>query len=171
MNLDSCLKVGQIVKAHGVKGEIVVDLDAHHADSLLELESVYVEINQKLIPFFIDDISVSDKRAIIKFEDIDSIEDTKSLMKKEIYASKEELPEPDEEKFFYEELIGFKVIDKSKEEVGHVIDFIERTGQDLLIIDHNGKEVYIPIDVAIILDADRKNKILSTDLPEGLLEL
>ena len=171
MNLDSCFKVGQIVKAHGIKGEIVLDLDGNHSDILLELESVFVEVNQKLIPFFIDDISVTDKRAIIKFEDINSSEDTKSLMKKNVFISNDYLPEDEEDRFYYEELIGFKIQDQNQGEIGTVTDFIERPGQDLLVGEHSGKEFYIPVDTAIILEADRDKKVLITDLPEGLLEL
>ena len=127
--------------------------------------------NQKLVPFFVEEISISGKRVILKLEDIDKIEDTEFLLKKDIYLPLAALPEPDEDELFYKHIIGFRVKDKKLGELGLVENIFERAGQDLLVMNHLGKEILIPIDPAIILKTDNKKKILSVDLPEGLMDL
>lgn len=171
MNLDSCFELGQIIKAHGLKGEIVANFSTDHPEQYSKLESVFLEINQKLVPFFIEKINLSTNKIIIKFEDIDTIEDTKSLLKKTLYLPLENLPEPDEDELYYQHIIGFTVKDKNLGELGTVKDILERAGQDLLIMEYEEKEILIPVDPTIILKTDNKKKILSVDLPEGLLEL
>lgn len=169
MNLQNCFRIGQIVKAHGIKGEVVLEMDEDHAEEFSELESVFVEINQKLVPFFIEEIQAHGKRAIIKFEEIESVEETRLLLKKQIFISSDQLPE--EADFYHDAILGFLVKDKTKGEIGLVIEYIERPAQDLLLVDYHGKEVYIPVDPSIVIKADRKKKILLVDLPDGLLDL
>jgi len=43
--------------------------------------------------------------------------------------------------------------------------------QELLQLDHNGKEILLPISDELILEVDRENKILYISAPEGLIEL
>jgi 16S rRNA processing protein RimM len=171
MNLDSCFKLGQIIKAHGLKGQIVAEFDVDHPEQFKKLESVFLEINQKLIPFFIEEISVLKSKAILKFEDIEKVEDTKPLIKKILYLPLDLLPESDSDEFDYEHIIGFKVRDNNLGELGTVEDILERAGQDLIIMNYQEKEVLIPIDESIILEVDEVNKVLLVDLPDGLLDL
>jgi 16S rRNA processing protein RimM len=170
MNLESCLIVGQIVKAHGLKGEVTAELHIK-LPKKYKLESVYLEINQKLVPFFIEKINIADQRAIVKFEDVKSIDDTKSLIKKNLYLPAEKFPEIEEDELSYKHILGFKVKDKSKGELGTIEDVLERAGQDLLVMVYGEKEILIPVDASIILKVDAKKKLLLVDLPEGLLDL
>lgn len=172
MHPDDCFRTGQIIKAHGYKGEVQVDIYLEDSEVLENMESVFVEINQKLVPFFMEEIRPGEKRAIIKFEDVDSEEDARYLFKRYIFIPLTELGEEDpEEDPAYASLIGFKVVDKKSGELGVIEDFIERTGQDLLIMKYQEKEILIPVDPTIILKVQPKKKILQVDLPEGLLEL
>jgi 16S rRNA processing protein RimM len=171
MNLDDCYKIGQVIKAHGIKGEVVAELDVEYPEEFIDLESVFVEINKKLVPFFIDDMSIHEKRAIIKFEDVESAEEAKFLLKRSLYIPSEDLPELEEEGSSVVGILGFTVKDQTKGEIGKVTEYIERPGQDLLAVDYNGKEVYIPVDEAIILKVEKKKKVVIVDLPEGLLDL
>lgn len=171
MNIDSCFKVGHIIKAHGLKGEVVVELDTDHPIKFSELESVFVEINQKLVPFFIENINLHSKKAILKFEDIDRIEDTQSLIRLPLFLPLEMLPESTEEQLYFSGIIGFKVNDKTLGELGTVKEIYEKQGQDLLSMEYKEKEIFIPIDESIILKTDRRKKILHVDLPSGLVDL
>lgn len=172
MHADDCFRTGQIVKAHGFKGEVQAEVYLQNPELLENMESVFVEINQKLVPFFMEEIRLADKRAIIKFEDVDSEEDTKYLMKRYFYIPLEELGEEEaDEEVSYSALIGFKVLDKNLGELGEIEDFVERPGQDLLIMKYQDREIYIPVDYTIILKVQPRKKIIQVNLPEGLLEL
>jgi 16S rRNA processing protein RimM len=169
MNLESCFKVGEIIKAHGVRGEVVAEFAVADPDEYENLESVFVEINQKLVPFFIEKISFTQKRAIIKFEDVDSIEDTKLVLNRSLYLLLDE--EESGEELEYEYLTGFKIKDKKLGELGTVKEYMERQGQDLIVMDYKGKEVFIPVDKNIILKVDAKTKSLHVDLPDGIIDV
>jgi 16S rRNA processing protein RimM len=169
MNIDSCFKLGQIIKAHGLKGEVLINLQVNNPEDYENLESVFLEINQKLVPFFIEDFNIKSNRAIIKFEDIDSIDAIKSILNANVFVPLEDLIES--EGIDFNLMIGCKVQDKHLGELGIIREVYEVPGQDLLAMDYQGKEVLIPVNENIILEVDHKKKIMHVDLPDGLVDL
>ena len=85
MNIDECYQLGHVIKTHGLKGEVNIFLDVDHPSEYQELGSVFVEINQKLVPFFIESIQLKGNKALVKFEDVDSLEEAEELQSKRIY--------------------------------------------------------------------------------------
>ena len=54
MGFDDCYQLGNVVKTHGLRGELVIFLDVDHPELYQEMESVLVDMNGKLVPFFIE---------------------------------------------------------------------------------------------------------------------
>ena len=50
---ENCQKIGTIIKAHGVKGELIVQFDVEIFETLRETESIFIEIDGYLVPFFL----------------------------------------------------------------------------------------------------------------------
>ena len=79
MDIESCYQLGYILKTHGIHGELLIYLDTDNPEEYKLLESVFVEIKQKLVPFFIEQIKVNDNKAIIRFQEIDNLEAAEKL--------------------------------------------------------------------------------------------
>ncbi|MEQ9165288.1 MAG: ribosome maturation factor RimM [Fulvivirga sp.] len=171
MNIDACYQLGYVIKKHGVKGEVSVLLDVDFPEEYSELESVFVEINQKLVPFFIEAIQIRDDKAVIKFEDIDDGPAADELKAKRVFLPLSTLPELDPGKFYYHQVVGYTVKDQTLGEVGIITGIFTSNMQDLITVDHDGTEILIPINDDIVHDADHENKILNVDLPEGLMDV
>lgn len=171
MKADDCFELGIITRPHGLSGEVQISLYTETPEAYQKLESVYVEISNKLIPFFIESISISGKRAIVRFDDVSSQQEASTFSGKKIFLPMEFLPDLEEDQFYYHEISGFKIIDKSKGELGLVEAVVENPGHDLIIMGYLSKEVLIPITDNIVLLVDRDNKTVQVDLPIGLLEL
>ena len=83
MKKDDCFELGHITKTRSFKGEVIVYLDTDNPGEYLEMESVFVEIKQQLVPFFIEQILPHKKNSVrVKFEGIDTEETAKSIVKK-----------------------------------------------------------------------------------------
>ena len=67
--------------------------------------------------------------------------------------------------------IGFTLFDEKAGKSGCIIDIDQSTENELFIIQNGGKEILIPITMDFITDINHKEKIIYTNLPEGLLEL
>lgn len=171
MVIDDCFKLGHIVKKHGLKGELSILLDVDYPEDYTELESVFVEVNKQLVPFFIERLQLNGDRGIVKFEDVDDLPTAERLFKSDLYLPVANLPELEEGQFYYHEVIGYMVTDKSLGEIGKIAEVYEFPNQDLLGVIHQEKEVLIPINDDIILKIDHQLKEMKVDLPQGLLDV
>ena len=172
MQKEDCFYLGKIVKKYSFKGELLIKLDSDDPEIYTEMESVFVEKNKSLIPFFIERSSLHKSELLrVKFEDINNDEDTDPLLKCDLYLPLEFLPKLTGNKFYYHEIIGYTVEDKNFGEVGTITGVNDSTSQALFEIDRNGKEVLIPLIDDFIKNVDRKTKTLQLEVPKGLIEI
>lgn len=172
MQKKDCFFVGKIVKKYSFKGELLVKLDTDEPELFTEMESIFVEQHKNLIPFFIEHSSLHKSELLrIKFEEVDNEADADALLGAELYLPLDFLPKLTGNKFYYHEIIGFTVQDKNFGKVGIITGVNDSTAQHLFEIDHNGKEVLIPINDEIIDKVDRATKTLFLNTPEGLIDI
>ncbi len=164
--------LGKIIKPFAAKGALLVNLDVDYPEDYEEMESVFVLMNGKLIPFFIEKIDLKhNNKAVLTFADIDSVDQASILVGCELYQPLSMLPELTGNRFYYHEIIGFEVHDKNHGLIGKVIEVLEYPHQAVLSIEFRNKEILIPITDEIITGLDRSKKQLFTSAPEGLIEL
>ena len=165
--------MGYISKAHGHRGDFQLILQTNLPNDFKAPEFAFVEISEKLVPFFISKFEfIVEGKVIMAFEDINSLDKAEKLSSHRIFFKKEDLPAfENEDQFRNYELIGFTVIDESMGFVGIIEDVEENTSQPMLIVrNKKGEEVLIPLVSAFIKKVSKKNKQLKMSLPEGLLE-
>jgi 16S rRNA processing protein RimM len=169
---EDCFRLGHIARLHSFKGEVSIILDVDDPLDYKDLESVFVDYDGKLIPFFLERIQLQKKNfATVKFEDIETEEQAKKLVKRSLYLPLDSLPELDENEFYQFEIEGFKVVDANYGELGTVVKVIDLSGNPLFQIDSNGKEVLIPKQDQFVKSVDWDEEILHLECPEGLIEM
>ena len=172
MHKKDCFYLGKIVKKYSFKGELLVKLDTDEPELYDGLESVFVDLRNNLVPFFIESSQLHKSELLrIKFEDVDTEQDADSLLKCDLYLPLEFLPKLEDGKFYFHEIIGFKVEDVNFGAVGIVKSINDSTSQPLFEIDRDGIEILIPMNDAFIEKVDKKKKIITVDTPEGLIDL
>ncbi len=170
MTIDDCYFLGKVTKLHGLKGEVVLWLDVDDPTDYEEMDSVFLKIKDDLVPYFIDELQIRGKKSIAKFEDIDSVEKAMTLVGLDMYLPLNVLPELEGNRFYYHEVIGYTLLDKGKA-IGTLSAVYEGSGQDLMALDIDGKEVLIPIVDEIITGISHPDKAIHLDLPEGLIDI
>ncbi len=172
MNKDDCFFLGKIVKKYSFKGELLVKLDTDQPELYEHLDAVFINLKEHLIPYFIEKSQLHKTELLrVKFEDVDTEEDANALIKSEVYLPLSFLPELEEDKFYYHEIIGYTVEDKNYGKVGVITGVNDTTAQALFEIDREGKEVLIPMNDAFISKVDKVNKTIFVETPEGLIDL
>lgn len=167
-----CFFVGKIVKKYSFKGELLVKLDTDEPEIYEDMESVFIDLRNNLVPFFIESSQLHKSELLrIKFEDVDSEQDADALLKSDLYLPLEFLPKLDDDKFYFHEIIGFTIEDVNFGKVGIVKSVNDSTAQALFEIDRDGIEILIPMNDAFINKVDKKNKLIIVDTPEGLIDL
>ncbi len=172
MELKDCFYLGKITKKYSFKGELIISLDTDEPEIYKNLKSVFININGRLIPYFIEKSKSQKKSTLrVKFEDINSEEEALSIINKEVYLPLENLPELKGKKFYYHEIIGYNVVDTNHGNIGVIIKVEDKTSQSIFIIKNNGKEILIPVNDNIIQMINRKNKTIHITAPNGLIDL
>lgn len=169
--MDNYFEIGYITKTRGLKGEVQVSFTFDEPEKL-KIKSVFIEINKKLVPYFVDNFKIPMPQiGYFNFEDIDHIDKAQPLTKKKIFLPNRLKPKREKGTFFYTDLIGFTAEDLHKGKLGEILEVQEFPQQFLATIIYQEKEVLIPLNEAFILDMNMKGKTISLDLPEGLLDL
>jgi 16S rRNA processing protein RimM len=172
MEIEGHYYLGKILKPIGLNGHLLIFLDVDDASYYQHLDAVFVFIGGNLIPFLIEEIKLRPgKQAVVKFQDIDSIDQTDLLTAASVYLPIADLPGLGENQFYFHEIIGFTVIDKNFGELGEIEQVLDYPLQALLQLKHNNKEILIPVADEIILKVDKQNRIIHIDAPEGLIEM
>lgn len=167
---DSCYFLGKIVRVSGLKGDVFAFLDVDNLSDYEELDSVFVEIKGKLVPYFIQSVQIRHNGAVLHFEDTD-LESAQGLVGSALYLPLDSLPPLSGNKFYYHEVRGFEVVDKNMGSLGRLREVMDNAAQAVLCIDHpSGKEVLIPLVDEFLLSVDRERKVLNVQAPEGLVD-
>lgn len=164
-------KIGKLVSAFGLQGELVLKHNLGKKTSLKGLIAFFIEErSNSFIPYFIESTRIKNEEEIfLKVQDISTREAAVKLAQKEVW-----LPEADFKKFSAKSapinLLGY-MIEEDKKELGAILEVIEQPHQVLCRIEINGKEVYIPLNESTIRRIDHKGRRVVVELPEGLLEI
>jgi 16S rRNA processing protein RimM len=172
MRKEDCFYLGKIVKKYSFKGELLAKLDTDQPELYKNLDAIFVQVRNSLIPFFVEKSQLHKSELLrIKFEEVNSEEDANHLLKSELYLPLELLPKLEGDKFYFHEVIGFKIEDKNFGLVGIIKSINDSTTQALFEIDRNGIEILIPMNDEFIKKVDKEKKVIHVETPEGLIDL
>lgn len=172
MRKKDCFYLGKIAKKYSFKGEVLVYLDTDEPELYTELESMFVEINGHLVPFFIEKSSIHREKFLrTQFEDMDSEEDADTIVGKDVYLPLTMLPKLEGNKFYYHEVVGFDAIDQRLGNFGTILRISDNGVQALFEVQKDDAMILIPLIDEFIIEVNRENKSILFNTPEGLIDL
>lgn len=159
------------MKPHGLKGQVTLSLEPEAPENWAQIDTLFIEVKEKLLPFFIETISVKGKKAYLKLEGITTPEDAQLLARSSVYLSKSTRPEAARGQFYENEIIGFEVVDSNIGLLGKITEIVQAGPNRLLSVAYNQKEVLIPLNGPFIEGVQKSKKRLTVTLPDGFLEI
>ncbi len=172
MRKEDCFYLGKIAKKFSFKGEVLIYLDTDEPELYENMESVFVDFNKNLVPFFIENSSLHKNDFLrVRFEDVDSEEEADKLIGLEVYLPLSMLPKLEGNKFYFHEVIGFEIEDKRLGVFGKIISINDSSAQPLFEVVNGSVEILVPMIDQFLVKIDRVNKKVIMDLPEGLVEM
>jgi 16S rRNA processing protein RimM len=165
--------IGSIIKPHGLKGDVLVEVDEGFGEAIETSDYLLVEVDGGLVPFFISENGVNfrtDTTFCVSFDDLETAEKVKPYCGCKIYLHKDVIREESDD-VVYNELIGFNVFDSERGELGKIIQTDNFSGNIVLTIQHGASEILIPLSEDFIVLLDEKKNELHLECPEGLIDL
>jgi len=163
--------LGKITKVHGYEGAVNIRLERNFSDNIPEIESVFIEIDGRPVPFFIDYSDSPDLHTLrIKFENYNSTERIKEFVGCKVFLTESTDPEiPVEDP---NTLIEFEVLSQDDIAIGVIVEIITNPGHLLLRIKSGtGKEILLPLHEDLIMEVDTKQQIIKMIIPEGISDI
>jgi 16S rRNA processing protein RimM len=156
------LEVGRIVKAHGIRGEVLVGLTGDRAERVQPGAVLTTKDGRALV---VQRSSAHQGKWIVAFEGIPDRTTAESLHGTVLYGE----PIDDPDTLFVHDLIGSTVVDATTgDELGTVESVEANPASDLLVLAGTGGQGLIPVRFVLGRDDDGR---LRVDIPDGLLDL
>ena len=172
MRKKDCFYLGKIAKKFSFKGEVLIYLDTDEPEMYTELESMFVDINGHLVPFFIEKAALHKEKFLrTQFEDVDSEDAADDIVGKDVYLPLEMLPQLDGNKFYYHEVIGFAAKDQRLGAFGTIAKISDNGVQALFEIEKDDATILVPLIDEFIIEVNRDEKFILFNTPEGLIDL
>ena len=171
MAYNAGILLGKIIKSYGFDGTVTVKPEKVFDFKIPELESVFLETEGKMVPFLVSSCDIVDNNLIrINFDGYNSLEKINEFIGCKLFLTSS--GKPDNDRNDLNQLTGHQVRTSENDLVGTISEVIENPGQVLLNIQTSrNKMILIPFHEDFIVKVDHKKKIITMELPEGLLEI
>jgi len=158
------LVLGLLRRAHGLHGDVIMDVYTDFPERLTPQKTVLVGENHR--PLVIEAVRSKGKELLIRFEGYDNPESTADLRNQRVYISAQEIPGLPEGKYYYHQLINLRVVKEDGTEIGTVEDILETGANDVYVVKTSaGEEIMIPAVDEFVLAVDLEKRIMTVSLP------
>ncbi|PLX22758.1 MAG: 16S rRNA processing protein RimM [Marinilabiliales bacterium] len=172
MKKDDHYLLGSLLKTSGIKGEILLKFNNDCTEEIQELESIFIDVDNKLVPFFIEGIRVkSNSTAVVKLEGIGDDLQAIEFIGLDFYISFEQVDQLQLETTEFVDVVNYKVFDQNSKFIGVVVEFIDIPKNPLLNVKTEKGEVLIPAKEEVILAINNNIKEIQLTLTDGLLDI
>lgn len=163
--MSDLISIGKIINFFGIQGEAKVGYS--NADRIKNVKDVII----KNKPYNIEKIRFHKNYAIVKFQEIDSINDLLEIKGENVYIEKQKVQKQlEKDEYLIGDLVGLTVFDDKDDAIGIVESIATNTGNDILSIKpQEGKNILIPFVKELVPIVDIKNKKIIIKPIKGLL--
>jgi 16S rRNA processing protein RimM len=165
--------LGVVTGVHGLKGFLKVRSFAGSLETFRSgLEMVVRRPGKADKCYTILKASPHKKGLLMQLSGVDR-DVAETLVGAELLVDRRLLPEPEDDAYFWEDLIGLKVTDKTLGFLGTIDSIMETGSNDVFVVKNRGKggknqEILVPGLASVVVGVDLDRGEMTVDLPEGL---
>jgi 16S rRNA processing protein RimM len=166
------LVVGRIGRAHGVRGEVSVDVRTDDPERRYAPGSVLATDPPERGPLTVAAVRAHHGRLLVTFEGVAGRDAAEALRGTLLVVDAATAGETAEDEWWDHDLVGLTAVTVDGRELGAVREVVHVPGSPLLsVVGEGGREVLVPFVAAIVPEVDVPGGRLVVDPPEGLLDL
>jgi 16S rRNA processing protein RimM len=164
------VSIGRVLRSQGNQGKLKLKLRERALPSFSP-SRVYLDIKGVFEEYEVEAFERDRNSHFLKLNGVDSLSRADELAGLEVFVKESELPPLDDGWLYQCHVIGSRVIKQDGSDVGTVKGILPAQGENLLVVDHEGKDIYIPLTPSICVKVDLEKREVWIDPPDGLLEL
>ena len=168
--MDNYLRVGVITTTHGIKGEVKVFPTTDDPNRFEVLEHVILDTGKEYLNLKIEGVKYFKNLVILKFKDINNINDIEKFKGKDLLVPRENAIELGEDEYFIYDLIDSEVFTEDGEKLGVLTEVLTTAANDVYLVKtKDNKEILLPSIKECVLEVDTTNKKIIVHLMDGLI--
>ena len=169
---DDLILVGRVARAHGNKGQVIVNLETDFpAERFAEGNVLVVEQAGRRTERRIASVRFHQGRPVVGFDGVESMNDAEALAGADVKIAASSLPPLPGDTYYRHDLVGCEVRTTDGQSIGRVREVQGPIERSLLVVGDGSEEVLIPMVEGIVIGVDRGARRIIVELPEGLLGL
>lgn len=166
------LVIGRIARAHGIGGEVAVDVRTDAAEERFATGCPILTHPADRGPLTISAARWHAGRLLVRFAEVADRTAAEALQGTFLVADSGTSPPGEPDQWWDHELIGLAAVSVDGRPVGEITDVAHPPGHDLLVIRRpDGAEAFVPFVAAMVPTVDIAGGRIVLDPPDGLLEL
>ena len=167
------LVVGRIARAHGIGGEVSVEVRTDDPEARFAVGSRLETDPPERGPLTVQRARWHTGRLLVRFDEVGDRDAAEALRNTLLVVdSATSAPLTDSDEFWDHDLVGLRVLTVDGVELGRVVDVLHPPGSDVLAVQAADEhEVLIPFVRSMVPEVDVRRGHLVVDPPDGLLEL
>ena len=170
--MNQMLRVGAVIKPHGIRGEIKVwptTDDPYRFDELSEIILVKGSSEKRI---GISSVKYFKNIVILGLSGIDTVESAEALRGADLYVDREHAAPLSEGEYYIGDIIGMEVQDEEAHHLGTISDVIDTAANDVYVVKLAGRrDLLIPAIKQCIVNVDVENNLMTVRLLDGLMDL
>lgn len=171
--MENHYQLGYVMRAHGVTGGLRLKVDTDSPKKYTQLKRLVLAKSNQILECTLKTLQFATlDEVIVTVQEISDRTMAETWKSAEVWVDLSFLPPlKGKNQFYFHEVIGFEVKDTQLGLIGTVTSFYESLAHPIMAVDHQGKEVLIPIVDAFIVEVNHKEHYIATALPENWLEV
>ncbi len=173
MKKENCQLLGVISKTHGTQGGVILKSKDNIPDEITQMERVFVEFDNILVPFFLYPETTTfrdNKTVFLHFDDCNDPDQAAELLNTKVYIPAT-ARKTINKNYDLSQLNGYKVVDEKHGTIGKITEVLENPGNTLFSIHGKYGEVLFPVHENFIREVDIELQVLYVSFPPGLIDL
>ena len=170
--MENLVSIGKILNFHGIKGEVKIGFTKGRENFIAGLKAVFVKFSGEVITLNVDTVRFHKQFALIKFKEINSINDAEMYKGLDVFADRADIAgNLEEDEYLISDLIGMSVYSSDDEKIGTVEEVgNNNAGEILRIKDGVGNFHLIPFVKDLVPVVDLTNNMIVINNIRGLIE-
>lgn len=165
------LAVGRIVKAFGVRGEVVVESLADSPDRFRSVRAVYLGPDAATArPARITRAAISPRGVRVSIGDLADRKAAEKIVGHFLFVDARHRVKLPPGRFFVHQVLGLTVLDQDGAVVGRVRDVLKLPAHDVYVVENHGRDTMIPAVKEFVRSIEPESGVVRVHLIEGMVE-
>lgn len=160
--------MGRVVAPYGILGWLKIQPDTETLDSLFDYPDWWLGRGSQWQQYEVETAKIHGNTLLVKLQGVSDRDAANAFKGKQVSVPREQLPEPEENEYYWSDLIGLEVTNKQQQVLGVVTELFETGANDVLVVKEklegkDQRERLIPFIADVVLEVDTAGKTMLVD--------